>query len=99
MKVCAFELESLRGEPFRKIEDLRKRYYKLVVAVVNEILEQSGRPDPGGRVGRHVTLLVFGMLNWVFMWFDPERDAPVQRLGEEMADLVLHGLDGARRWK
>lgn len=97
MKVCAFELESLGGEPYRTIEEIRRRYYKLVAGVVDGILARSGRVDPGGRTARHVTLFVFGMLNWVFMWFDAERDAPVERLGEEMTDLVLHGLEGARR--
>lgn len=99
MKVCAFELESLRGDSFRRIEDLRRRYYRLVAGVVEEILRRSGSREPDGKSARHVTLFVFGMLNWVFMWFDPERDGPAERLGEKMTDLVLHGLDGAARWK
>jgi AcrR family transcriptional regulator len=45
---------------------------------------------------RHHTLFIFGMLNWIFMWFDPERDAPVERLGDEMLALVMRGLAGAR---
>jgi hypothetical protein len=40
-------------------------------------------------------LFVFGMLNWIFMWYDPERDQPVERLGDEMVDLLLGGLGAA----
>lgn len=92
MKICTFELESLRDEAYRQIRQLRRRYYHLLAMAIDRILEDEGRRDPGGRVTRHQTLFVFGMLNWIFMWYDPERDGPVDRLGEEMAELVLHGL-------
>ncbi len=92
MKVCTFELESVRDEAYRAIEGLRRRYYRLVASVIEQLLAREGRHDPGGLAGRHRTLFVFGMLNWIFMWYDPERDGPVERLGDEMADLVLHGL-------
>jgi len=92
MKVCTFELESLRGEAYRDIESLRRRYYRLLATVVGEILARTGRPDPDGLLVRHQTLFVFGMLNWIFMWYDAERDGPVERLGEEMAETVLQGL-------
>jgi hypothetical protein len=37
-------------------------------------------------------MFVFGMLNWIFMWFDPAKDAPVERLADEMTDFILPGL-------
>ncbi len=92
MKVCTFELESVRDEAYREIEQLRRRYYRLLASVVGDLLKQAGREDPPGPASRHVTLFVFGMLNWIFMWYDPQRDGPVERLGDEMADLVLTGL-------
>ena len=96
MKVCTFELESVRDEAYLEIESLRRSYYRLVASVIEAILAHEGRRDQGGLDGRHQTLFVFGMLNWIFMWYDPDRDGPVERLGEEMADLVLHGLAGAK---
>jgi AcrR family transcriptional regulator len=53
---------------------------------------EKGKPAEVDRVVRHRTLYIFGMLNWVFMWFDPPRDGPVERVAREMADLVLPGL-------
>ncbi len=94
MKVCTFELESVRGEPYREIERIRRQYYRLVAVVVGELTACEGRPDPGGVLVRHRTLFVFGMLNWIFMWYDPARDGAVDRLGEEMASMVLHGFGG-----
>jgi hypothetical protein len=42
---------------------------------------------------RRITLYIFGMLNWVFMWHDAAKDGPVERLGNEMFDLFLKDID------
>jgi AcrR family transcriptional regulator len=94
LKVCTFELQSLQDERYGEIEGLRRRYYQSVAKVVGEILASRGRPL-GARTLRHYTLFVFGMLNWIFMWYDPARDEPLEDLGREMVSLILHGLDGA----
>jgi AcrR family transcriptional regulator len=94
MKVCTFELESMRGEPYEAIKKLRRRYYGLVASVIGDALGCSGRGDAGELLVRHLTLFGFGMLNWIFMWYDPARDGPVERLGEEMTEMVLHGVGG-----
>jgi Tetracyclin repressor-like, C-terminal domain len=44
---------------------------------------------------RHATLFVFGMLNWVFMWYDPARHGRLEQIGEEMLALILNGLKRA----
>jgi AcrR family transcriptional regulator len=99
LKICTFELQSLQGERYRAIELLRRRYFRCLADVVGELLDGN---FPGGvrsrdereRLVRHHTLFMFGMLNWIFMWFDPQRDEPVERLGDEMLALVLRGLQG-----
>jgi TetR/AcrR family transcriptional regulator len=90
LKVCTFELQSLQGEHYDSVAALRRRYFACVAGVVRELTGD----DDEARV-RHRTLFVFGMLNWIFMWYDAERDQPVERLGDEMVDLVLGGLGGA----
>ena len=87
LKVCTFELESLQDERYARVAELRRRYFACMARVVGEL---SGAQDEA-RV-RHHTLFVFGMLNWIFMWYDPARDNPVEKLGDEMVDLVLGGL-------
>jgi len=90
MKICTFELQSLEGERYRDIEAIRRRYFRIMAEVVSDILGSGGE-------GRHYTLFIFGMLNWIFMWFDPERDAPVESLGEKVVQLVLFGLSDRAR--
>lgn len=94
LKVCAFELETLGGDRYREIEALRRRYYQVLAGAIGQVVDAGDGPA-AGRLVRHHSLFVFGMLNWIFMWYEPERDGPVQGLGEEMLAFILHGLDGA----
>lgn len=94
MKICTFELQSLKDERYRDIEKIRRRYFKIAVEIVKEILDADGDRADSGDEARHYTLFIFGMLNWIFMWFDPKRDAPVEDLGEKLVHLALHGLRG-----
>ncbi len=94
LKVCTFELESLQGERYTAIAELRRRYFDCLAAVVGELLGvDAAIASSDGRI-RRKTLFVFGMLNWIFMWYDPERDSSVEALGDEMVSLVLDGLNG-----
>jgi AcrR family transcriptional regulator len=97
LKVCTYELESVSGEPYDEIERLRRRYFRLTADVVGGIVGQSGRKADRERRIRHITLFAFGMLNWVFMWFEEDRDSPVDRLADDMVDLVLTGVGGTKQ--
>jgi AcrR family transcriptional regulator len=91
LKACTYELESLSGEPYHAVEGLRRRYYRLMTTVIAELAEGTAAA-PESRESRHAALFIFGMLNWIFMWYDPARHGTVEQIGEEMLDLVLHGL-------
>ncbi len=92
LKVCTFELQTLEEDRYELIADLRRRYFACMATVLGELMGESDE----GVVRRH-TLLVFGMLNWIFMWYEPERDGAVATLGEEMIDLIRGGLPGVSR--
>jgi len=97
LKVCTFELESLQGERYDRIAVLRREYYRCLAGVVGELWGVPREQVETHRQVRHATLFIYGMLNWIFMWFDPERDEPADSLGEEMIALVLEGLRAGPR--
>lgn len=97
LKACTFELESLSGALYRKIEEPRRRYYELMTTVVAGVMDGSPKSEQRARASRHAALFVFGMLNWFFMWYHADRHGPVDAIGDEMCDLVLDGLRPARR--
>ncbi|MBA4072814.1 MAG: hypothetical protein C0497_13400 [Gemmatimonas sp.] len=92
LKVCTYEMESLGGDLFDAVENLRRQYYHLFSAVVMELMgDRFQQPSKSDR-SRHASLFVFGMLNWIFMWYDPARHGTVEQIGDEMIDLALNGL-------
>jgi TetR/AcrR family transcriptional regulator len=95
MKICTFELQSLTGDRFREVEALRRRYYRIMAGIVSELLDGTAPPDGRETSARHYTLFIFGMLNWIFMWFNPERDAPLEDLSDRLVHLALNGLSGS----
>lgn len=92
LKVCTYELESLRGKRYRVTEELRRDYYRLMAHVIGELMGDTAGQGQESRASRHTALYVFSMLNWIFMWYDPARYGPVDAIGEEMIDLILNGV-------
>jgi TetR/AcrR family transcriptional regulator, cholesterol catabolism regulator len=96
LKVCTYEIESLTGDHYHTTEGLRRRYYRLMSHVLAELMGEAADIGGESRASRHAALYVFGMLNWIFMWYDPARHGDVSEIGDEMIDLVLHGVQGRR---
>ena len=91
MKICTFELESLKGDFYDRVLTIRRKYYRLMEDAIAELTGDRDRRAKGADRTRHVTLFVFGMLNWAFMWYKSGKDGPVEAVAAEMMDLLLHG--------
>lgn len=97
LKACTFELESLTGKPYETVAVIRRRYYRLMADVVADVMGGSASKGRATRKSRHTALFIFGMLNWIFMWYEPSRHGTVEQIGREMRDLVLNGLRRTKR--
>jgi AcrR family transcriptional regulator len=92
LKVCTFELESLGQDRYEEVEAVRRRYYRLMAGVVADLLGHPRKTEGVDVAVRHVTLFIFGMLNWVFMWYADEIDSPIEEMADRMVDMLLHGV-------
>ena len=90
MKVLSRELETLRGRSRAPIDDLKRRYVRIARDLVRECLPAARKIDPGV-----AALALFGMMNWVYTWYDPARDGDVRALARAFGDLILRGLRGS----
>jgi AcrR family transcriptional regulator len=90
MKVLSHEAESLEGEYRRIVNQKKRRYADLCASILSEL-----RPEGSPIELRVATFSLFGMLNWIYNWYRPERDVPVGELAEEMSRLFLDGFLGA----
>lgn len=89
MKVLSHELETLQGEPGRRIVAMRAEYYRLCRDVVAELLAAQGRTDLDSRV---TTMAIFGMINWIYRWYSSVPGMRAEELARQMSTIVLHGI-------
>lgn len=87
MKVLSHEAESLTGEFRKRVNAKKKRYTDLCMGILSEL-----RPVESPIDLRVATFSLFGMLNWIYNWYRPDRDVPVGELAEDMSQLFLRGL-------
>ena len=88
LKVCARELESLRGDYYEQVRALRQDYLRVVLEIVESISRQSGNSRIQPRLG---TLYLFGMLNWIYMWHPGQENTPGELLADQLVTLFLEG--------
>ncbi len=89
MKVMAHEDESLTGEFNEKILVLKRRYVKVIMDLMGELHEQEGSQ---GFDLRLATFTLFGMMNWIYTWYQPKRDLALPQLVEQMLRIYFFGL-------
>src|SRR5919204_4614886 len=93
MKVMAHEDESLTGEYQDRILVLKRRYVKVIMDLIDRLPEQKAGKGVDLRVA---TFALFGMMNWIYTWYQPRRDLPLRQLTEQMLRIYFFGvLNGA----
>lgn len=101
MKVLAHESDSLSGPFFQTIRDKKRQYLDVVESV---LLDLYRRRNPGARMSSSIkiaALSLFGMMNWTYTWYQPDRTdnspAPIRRIADEMTNIFLQGLLNSNR--
>jgi len=91
MKVLSHEANALSGEVRRKVNTVKRRYVDLL-----ESLLKDAAPD-GAPVDRSAAAyLLFGMMNWIYNWYDPAGALDPERLADLIARIFLGGFAEAR---
>lgn len=89
MKVMAHEDESLTGEFDERILVLKRRYVKVIIDLIGELQAREGGKGIDLRVA---TFALFGMMNWIYTWYNPRVDGDAEELAQAMGDIFLRGL-------
>ena len=90
MKVLSHEAESLAGELHTHVSTKKDKYTKLARRILKEIQQQQ---IAGSQVDLTVaTYALFGMMNWIYNWYDPRGKLKVSELVDNVTRLFLHGF-------
>src|SRR5215210_2260019 len=90
MKVLSHEAESLAGDLHKDVSTKKEKYARLARKILREIHEQNGQ-SPGVDL-TVATYALFGMMNWIYNWYDPTGKLSVHQLVDNITRLFLNGF-------
>lgn len=93
MKVLSHEDDVLKNGFGSEINALKRRYYQISAALLDDYKRKAGL-DFETRVA---LLSLFGMMNWIYTWYNPRVDGGASALARNMGDTFLLGINASRK--
>ena len=90
MKVLSHEAESLQGELHAHVSSKKDKYTKLATRILKEVYEAQVTKRPLNLTV--ATYALFGMMNWIYNWYDPKGKLKVTELAQNLTQLFLEGF-------
>jgi AcrR family transcriptional regulator len=91
MKVLSHEAGALTGEYLQRVNDMKREYTRALMDILAEIEKTHGPAHANRRVAAYS---LFGMMNWIYNWYDPLGDVGVELLSQTICRLFLGGYVG-----
>ena len=95
MKVLSHEDEVLKNGFGAEIAAIKREYYRICLGLMDEF-KQSRDLDFSSRMA---VLSLFGMMNWIYTWYNPRVDADAGELARQMGNIFLQGICSASKGK
>jgi TetR/AcrR family transcriptional regulator, cholesterol catabolism regulator len=90
MKVLSHEVESLGGDLHKQVSGKKEKYAKRARKILREIQEREAK---NSRIDLTVgTYALFGMMNWIYNWYDPRGKLSIDDLVDNVTRLFLTGF-------
>jgi AcrR family transcriptional regulator len=90
MKVLSHEAESLGGDLYTHVSTRKDNYTKLARQILREV-QDTQQSDQ--QIDLTVaTYALFGMMNWIYNWYDPQGKLNVSDLASNVMKLFLNGF-------
>ena len=97
MKVLSHEADSLEGEMYEHVSGKKQQYTSLVRRILSEVQQGQDEQQQQQQARRKIDLTVatyalFGMMNWIYNWYDPRGKLSVSDLVDNITRLFLGGF-------
>lgn len=94
MRVLVHEAGTLPPERRATVRALKDEYYERGQEVIRAVIERAASLDEP-ELGR-ATYSVFGMLNWLYGWYQPDRHGPPEEVARTICGIATRGLADGR---
>ncbi len=81
LKVLAHEDEALENGFGSEIAAIKREYYRICLGLVDDLKRQR-HLDFNSRTA---VMSLFGMINWIYTWYNPRVDGTAEELADEMS--------------
>ena len=88
MKVLSHEDDVLKDSLGAEVAAIKREYYRICVGLMEE-LKRTRALEFNSRVA---VLSLFGMMNWIYTWYNPRVDSDARELAQQMGDIFLNGI-------
>jgi TetR/AcrR family transcriptional regulator, cholesterol catabolism regulator len=92
MKVLTHEAEVLKNGFAAELAATKREYYRICVGLLDDLKRQHELEFPT----RMTVLSLFGMMNWIYTWYNPRVDADAAAIAREMGNILLRGVAKGR---
>jgi AcrR family transcriptional regulator len=93
MKVLSHEDEVLDGDYGREIASIKREYYRICRDLLDRYKKEKGIEFDS----RTAVLSLFGMMNWIYTWYNPRLDGGAGQLSREMANIFFGGISAGKK--
>ncbi len=101
MKVLSHEDDVLKNGYGVELAGIKREYYRICVGLVEDLAKTEGLKSVGvaakaarGIATRTAVMGLFGMMNWLYTWYNPRVDPEAKVLAREISDIFLQGIRG-----
>ena len=88
LKVLSHEDESLKNGLSAEIAGIKREYYRICLRLMEDLRRDRGLDFNA----RTAVMSLFGMINWIYTWYNPRVDGNADALAEQMGNIVLNGI-------
>jgi len=88
MKVLSHEDDALKNGFGSEIAAIKREYYRICVGLLDGYKRKHGLEFSS----RIAVLSLFGMMNWIYTWYNSRLDPDAQELARAMGDIFLKGI-------
>jgi AcrR family transcriptional regulator len=101
MKVLSHEDDVLKNGHGAELAAIKREYYKICVGLVDDLFRAEDLPRMGSNAKakcsvstRTAVMGLFGMMNWLYTWYNGRTDPDSEALAWQISDIFLRGVRG-----